>query len=331
MIALVRTEITRLRWRRAVLVLLAAAVVVPLLIAAGTAWSTRPYSDAEVAQATELARSQPGFDREVRRCEKHPRRTGVADAADCEAQITEWWSGLYRKPLDLRDQLRESSIGAASVLLALVVLMGTTFAGADWASGSMSNQLLFEPRRLRVWLAKGTAVGLVATLLSAVVMTLYWLVLAGVAASRDIAPPPGVTGEIAWQVARSTFLAAVGAGAGYALTMLSRSTVFTLGVVFAVSAAGTGLVAALPLGDEKERWFPPTNLLAVLQGRATYYRPPPAECSLPGADPAAWDAAMRQMCNGTGFVTLWQGLAYVLVPVVLVVVLSVWSFRRRDV
>ena len=37
----------------------------------------------------------------------------------------------------------------------LLVLVGTTFVGHDWNSGSMSNQLLFEPRRLRVWAAKG--------------------------------------------------------------------------------------------------------------------------------------------------------------------------------
>ncbi len=35
-----------------------------------------------------------------------------------------------------------------------MVIAGCTFAGADWSSGSMTNQLLFEPRRGRVWLAK---------------------------------------------------------------------------------------------------------------------------------------------------------------------------------
>lgn len=331
MIRLVRTELTRLRWRRAVIALIAAAVVVPLLIAVGTAWETRPHSEAEITQAREQARTQPGFDKEVRRCEKRPRRFGVPSASDCEEQVTQWWSGLGRQPLDLRSQLDESSIGAASIVLALLVLVGTTFAGADWMSGSMSNQLLFEPRRLRVWLAKGIAVGLVATLLAAVVMTVYWSALYGLATSRDIDAPPGLTGEVAWQIARCTFLASVGAIAGYALTMLSRSTVFTLGAVFAVSAAGSVLVAALPLGEDKGRWFPSTNLLAVMQGRATYYRSPPEECLAQGADPATWDAAMRLACNGSGIVTVWQGLIFVLVPVGLVVILSVSSFGRRDV
>ncbi|RYC07165.1 hypothetical protein [Nocardioides zhouii] len=331
MIRLVRTELTRLRWRRSVVVLVAAAIIVPLLILVGTVWETRAYSDAEVAQSRELARSQPGFEQEVRRCEKRPRRFGVPSAEACESQVTEWYSGLYRRPLDLREELRESSIGAASVVLALVVLAGTTFAGADWASGSMSNQLLFEPRRLRVWLAKAIAIGLLAAVLTSVVMTLYWAGLHVAAGVRDIAVPDGLTGEAAWQVARCTFLAALGAVVGYALTMLSRSTVFTLGAIFAVSAAGSLLVAALPLGPGKERWFPANNLLAVMQGRATYYREPPSECFGPSADPSTWDAAMRTMCQGQASLSVWQGLAFVLVPAVAVVAASIWSFGRRDV
>lgn len=331
MIRLVRTELTRLRWRRSVIVLVAAAIIVPLLILGGTVWETRPYSEAEIAQSRELARSQPGFEKEVRRCEKRPRRAGVRSADACESQVTEWYSGLYRRPLDLREELRESSIGAASVVLALVVLAGTTFAGADWASGSMSNQLLFEPRRLRVWLAKAVAIGLLAAVLTVVVMTLYWSGLHAAAGLRDIDVPDGLAGEAAWQVARCTFLAAVGAGVGYALTMLSRSTVFTLGAIFAVSVAGSLVVAALPLGPGKERWFPANNLLAVMQGRAVYYRQPPMDCSSPSADPASWDAAMRTMCQGQAIVTVWQGLAFVLVPAVAVVAMSIWSFGRRDV
>ena len=331
MIRLTRTELTRLRWRRSVVVLVAAAIIVPLLILVGTVWETRPYSEAELAQATEQARSQPGFAREVKRCEKRPRRAGVRSAELCEAQVTEWYSGLYRRPLDLREELRESSIGAASIVLALVVLAGTTFAGADWASGSMSNQLLFEPRRLRVWLAKAIALGLLAVVLTAVVMTLYWSGLYVAAGLRDIDVPDAVAGQVAWQVARCTFLAAVGAVVGYAVTMLSRSTVFTLGAIFAISAAGSLVVAALPLGPDKERWFPPNNLLAVMQGRATYYVEPPSECFASGADPSTWDAAMREMCQGQAFVTVWQGLVFVLVPAAAVVALSIWSFGRRDV
>ena len=39
-----RVELTRLRWRRAVLLLLVAAVVLPALLLAGTAWNSRPIT-----------------------------------------------------------------------------------------------------------------------------------------------------------------------------------------------------------------------------------------------------------------------------------------------
>lgn len=329
MIRLVTTELTRLRWRRAVLVLVAAAVVLPVLIGLGVAWSTRPYSEDEIASARQQARSQPGFEQEVKTCEERPRRMGVASADRCEAEVLSWYSGIYRDPLDLAQQRTESAVGVAAVVLGLMVLAGTTFAGADWASGSMSNQLLFEPRRLRVWLAKAIAVGLLATLLAAVVMTLYWAGLHLVAASRDIDAPDGFTGEVAWMVARTSVLTGLGAVAGYAVTMLVRSTVFTLGALFAVSTLSTFLIAAIPFGADKERWMPPVNVLAVIMGRVTYYREPPLECAT--GDPTTWDASMQEMCNSQVVVSVWDGLVYLLVPLVLVVALSLWSFRRRDV
>jgi hypothetical protein len=329
MIRLVTAELTRLRWRRAVLVLLAAAFVVPALIGVGTSWNSRPYSADEVARAEAQAMEQPGFAQEVRQCEQRPGRFGVDDAEQCRAQILGWWTGLYREPLDLRSELHNSGVGVASVLLVLLVLVGTTFAGADWNSGSMSNQLLFEPRRLRVWLAKALAVGATAAVVAAVVLGLYWTGLALVASARGIDAPPDVGGEIGWMIARCTFLAGLGAVGGYALTMLFRSTVFTLGAMFATSVVSTFFVAALPLGTDKERWLPPLNVAAVMQGKATYWREPPAECMT--SDPGTWDAVMRRTCEGRAVLTVWDGLVFILVPAIVVVLLSLWAFRRRDV
>ena len=47
---LLRVELTRLRWRRAIVVLLVACVAVPLVLLAGYAWDTRPFSDADIAR-----------------------------------------------------------------------------------------------------------------------------------------------------------------------------------------------------------------------------------------------------------------------------------------
>ena len=88
---LLRTELTRLRWRRAVLMLTVGAVVLPLLLLATVLYETRPVSDAELAgarqQATELASSR-GTQRELARCTKRPDQYGVPDyTASCEEAV----------------------------------------------------------------------------------------------------------------------------------------------------------------------------------------------------------------------------------------------------
>ncbi len=159
---LLGVELTRLRWRRAVLLLLLACLVVPALIFAVTAWNTRPVSGAELARAqqqVEQMRSETGFQRELRTCQQHPNRFGAASADECETQVgpqVAWF--VSRSPLDLRELSRGLWPTVIVLLAGLLMLLGTTFAGADWNSGSMSNQLLFEPRRLRVWAAKAAAV-----------------------------------------------------------------------------------------------------------------------------------------------------------------------------
>ena len=60
MIRLVGVELTRLRKRRAVVVLLLLALMAPLIVAAGVAWETRPVSAEETARARELVQRELG-------------------------------------------------------------------------------------------------------------------------------------------------------------------------------------------------------------------------------------------------------------------------------
>ena len=95
------------------------------------------------------------------RCADKPRRYGLPRSAgeqQCENQIVRWNTG--RQELTLRaERIGGAGMGVVAVLTALLLLVGTTFVGHDWNSGSMSNQLLFEARRGRVWAAKAVAVG----------------------------------------------------------------------------------------------------------------------------------------------------------------------------
>ncbi len=327
MIRLFVVELTRLRWRRAVAVLLAGAALVTIVVFAGTAWSTRPVSDAELRDAqaqVDRERESPQFQRQIRQCEKHPDRYGVRNADRCLTRMgprVDWY--VSRSELRLRDAMRGPGLGVITILMGLLMLVGTTFAGADWNSGSMSNQLLFEPRRSRVWLAKAAAVLALALTTSALLLAAFWGGIALLVRSRGIDVLPGVPELIAGSAGRAVLVIGAAAVGAYAVTMLVRSTVFTLGAMFAVVVGATLILALIGVS---EAWFPNKNLAAVIWNGTTYYvEPPPACFQGPGRPPQELD------CSGMSRLGLWTGVRNLGVLLAGAVALSMWSFRRRDV
>jgi len=318
-------ELTRLRWRRAVIVLLACCFLVPALVWGGLAWNTRPFSDDDIREAQAQVDAQtdsPERQRELRRCEAHPREYGLdrAHVADCAQQIgipqLEWF--LYRPQLNVAEERNETGFAVVTILAALAMLIGTTFAGHDWNSGSMSNQLLFEPRRLRLWAAKAGVVFLTGLVAGAAVLAAYWGGLWWLAGSRDLTVPGHQWELIRESAGRGALLVALAGVGGYALTMLFRSTVATLGILFAVSVGGS-LVTLAVLGERATPWLLPTNVAAVVLDGVEYYQP-----AAPCADGAG-------MCGDTATLTLANGATYLGVLLAVAIVLSLWAFRRRDV
>ncbi|MDX6358277.1 MAG: hypothetical protein QOH37_1331 [Nocardioidaceae bacterium] len=324
MIRLLGVELTRLRWRRAVLVLLMACVVVPAVIFAATAWNTRPVSAAELQHAqqqVDTLSQRHGMQRELRACQQHPERFGASSADECASTVgpqVGWF--LSRSPLDVRDLSHGLGPTVIVLLTGLLMLLGTTFAGADWSSGSMSNQLLFEPRRLRVWAAKAGAVFVVAGVTSAVVLAAFWAAILLLASSRGLDVSPHVTSYIRGESLRGVVLAAVGALGAFALTMFFRSTVATLGILFGLALLGSLILAALGVSD---RWFPHVNVGAWILGSVHYFVPPPPSCRT--------QQGFSAVCQGQRTVTKGDAAAYLGAFLAVAVALSAASFRRRDV
>lgn len=322
---LLRVELTRLRWRRAVLFLAALSIILPVLIWAGMAWNTRPVSDADIAHAQEqVERDKVRVEADRENCRKDPSQFGVPDQMDVEEFCGEiftdpeldWY--LYRPQLSLGDA-KDHSSGVATVLLGLALLIGATFAGADWSSGSMSNQLLFEPRRLRVWLAKAAAVLLGAGALAALGLATFWALTVGLIESRDISVSSAQWRDAAEAAGRSTLLAGAAGLGGFVVTMLLRSTVGTLGVMLAVSIGGSLLVASLPI-DGNGRWMLPNNVFGILDNGYDYYDSSLSTCN---------EFEGGGMCEAT--LSLSEGLRFFGVLLLVGVALSMASFRRRDV
>ena len=332
MIALVRVELTRLRWRRAVLLLVAVAIIVPLLILAARAWDTRPASDADIADAEREVAEQLAFiEQDVANCLADPADFGFRGpngAARCERFIGGYEPTvndfLYRDQLRLGEERESTGTAVVAIIVVAMILAGTTYAGHDWNSGSMSNQLLFESRRWRVWSAKALAVALMALVVAAVALTLFWGGLWLLAETRGLDPTDKAVREGLQQGGRGALLAAAGALGGYALTMLCRSTVFTIGVLFGVAVAGALLFGAL-LPGRALHYEPTTNALAIVTESYQYYVEVPDRCF---TDRGVSD---DPECDTTAVVTVEDATLYYAVLLLALGGVSAASYRRRDV
>jgi hypothetical protein len=148
---------------------------------------------------------------------------------------------------------------------------------------------------------------------------LMWAGFAGLAAVRGADVSGAVWRDSLELSARAGLLAMAAALGGYALTMLLRATVGTLGVLFVVAVAGAMVVGLLPITDP-QRWFLPNNVFGVLQDGYQYY-----DWELPTCNEMDGETG----CYGT--VTLGEGARFLGALLALTVAMSLPSFLRRDV
>ncbi len=323
MTGLIRVELTRYRTRRVIVLLIAVAALLAGLVAFQSAWDTRPPTDAEIATAqanADIEGKKAGVESDVAQCVKDY----VADATEefAEQQCRDMFSPddtnyLPRSELNLNGTLQGNGIGIALLVIGLIIIAATTFTGADWASGSIRNQVLFEPRRSRVWAAKAIAVSLASGLVAFVVLGAFWLALYLVAAERGVPHGAAVVGDIGWHLLRAVALA-MGAGAGaFALTMVFRHSVATLALLFIYGVGGEILVYLLPF-DGVARWSLGNNVFGWLE-KYLQYVDPTARCVRIGD------------CTGPQHVSHVQSGSYLLVLLALALAGSWVVFRRRDV
>jgi hypothetical protein len=306
---LLNVELTRYRSRHAVVVTLLLAVGLGALLVASAAWSTRPADATEQAAAERLVEeNREAGETELQACLAAPEEYfgPGATAAECDSTRpqVEWF--LPRDALSLDRELD----GRGTVLLALLavvgIFVGATFAGADWASGSMATQLLFAPRRLRVWTAKAVAVVGATSVAAALLLAACWSALAAVATARGIVTPRETWLDVVETSGRGVALVAAVTLGGYALTMLLRHTVGTLGLLFGYAVVGEGLAASLPF-DRMSQWSLATNVRAWLHDGTQVFD------------------------DGSYTLSLEHAAAYLGVLLLLAVVASMVTFRSRDV
>ena len=318
---LLRVELTRFATRRAVIVVVLAALVLTCVMVAAAAYNTRPASDTEKATAERMMQRQEQLNEaDYQECVKDPE--GYFDSVDgsstesCETLRPALAWLLPRPELDLAAEVSGRGRVLLVLLAGMAVLVGAFFAGRDWTTGSMATQLLHEPRRIKVWLTKAVAVMVGAVVSAAVMLALFWGSLAIFAAARGTGP----TGD-AWQLVAETsgrglaLVAAVGLG-GFALTMGLRHTVATLGLLFGYAVVGEALAASLPF-EKMSQWSLANNVLAWVHDGFE-------------VRDGSLCAGAVEACSPLYTLTLVHAAAYLGALLLLAVVVSLVTFRRRD-
>ena len=331
-----RVELTRYRSRRAVVVLMLLTIVATALIAFALIRDTAPPGEADIARAQQMVEretNQPYTQRELQRCldtRGFYDRPGFTELSElelqerCERRVlprVEWF--LYNSQLRPGQEIDNTSLGVAGLAILAVMLGATTFAGADWNTGSITNQLLATPSRRRLWGAKALVVTAASGVFVLVTMAGWWLAILATASARDIFVGPAAMVDIWTHVLRAGILGAVAGLGAYALTMLLRSTVASLAVLAAYAIVGDFLLNVLPIADA-ERIAVTTNGLAWLQGTFTYY-------SYERCGGGAVTFSGGQGCQASVLVTQAQGGLFLGLLLVVIVAASLVRFQRRDV
>jgi hypothetical protein len=321
-VTLTGAELRRFWARRAVAVVLLVTAVLVALLAGSAVWSTRPATADEVSAAqAEIDKMGDSWKEEIARCQDAPEQYlgPGAQESQCAALQPRPMDYVGRAELDLSSELDTRGVGLVVVLVGAAMVLAATFSGADWSSGAMGTQLVFEPRRLRVWVAKAVAVVVSVTLAAAVLSAAFWAVLYAVAAGRGLDVPGPVLTDVLAQSARGLALVAAAGLGAHALTMLLRSTVGALGLLFGYAVAGEVVVASLPF-DKMSQWSLANNVQAWISDGVQVYD-----------DSICGGRGFEGSCTPTYVLGAGHGAVYLAVLLLLVVLVSPLAFRRRDV
>lgn len=319
---LVIAELTRLRSRRIVILAVLIVVLLAGLYQVSVGFSVKQPSADDLAQAQAQYQSDLNdytSDTEGKAAEQECLDAG-GSADECS----------YGPRLEYYVQQATpfSEIAPIGTLLMTflvglsVFLAGSSFIGAEFSSGSVSNWLTFVPQRGRVLAAKLTALVLGSGLFGLVVLGGALAVTAALSAAND-GDVVKVGSEIG-AVLRGTGLVVAIALVGFCIALLTRHTAAALGVLL-----GYGLVSIVlnifyytfPSTQKIKPLLPENNLQAFLARKGYAYSD-----FYPGTQPDGSDSR-----NVEQVISLAHGGVFWLVVVVAFVAAAYVVFRRRDV
>ncbi|MCW2811132.1 MAG: transporter permease [Friedmanniella sp.] len=316
---LVRAELNRLRSRRLTLVMAVVALLGVALFQLAVNDALQPPSPADVASAQaayerdlEAYNSDPG----AKQAEQDCLNTG-AGAQECQFKPQ---PDNYLPPQGTLVEMGRTSVDLATFVAGLAAfLMGASFVGAEFGSGSLSNWLTVVPRRGQVLVSKLVALALGSGLLGTACLAVAVAVPALLASGYDL-PQTGLR-ALAGSGGRGVAMVVGLALAGFAIALATRHTAAAIGVLVAYGLVNIGLniLYFLVPGLQKLKSFAPENtLLAFVNGAHTY------DSLFPGPT----SDSEGQVVSHT--ISLADGGLYWLVVLAALLTGAWLLFRRRD-
>lgn len=244
------------------------------------------------------------------------------DQCEDQYQQSEPTEEEFVQPQSSFEEMAPFAVTITVYLGALVLfLVGASFVGAEYTTGSLANWLTFIPQRWKVFTSKLVAVVLGGVALMAVLLALAVGSTALLAALHG-APMEGLSDTLTMG-ARSLILGAVLPLVGFCLALLTRHTAAAIGVLlgylllsFVRSVAGN----FVPWMQKITPWTPEANVSAILNNGSTYSVNTPVQT----AQGVSYDTVEHS-------ISMTQAGLYWAAVALLFVAVSLWIFERRDV
>ncbi|GHJ46363.1 hypothetical protein Cs7R123_37050 [Catellatospora sp. TT07R-123] len=329
--SLVRAERRRFLKRRLIKWLLVIAVALFAIIAAAIFLNNEKVSPQRIAAAE--AQAQRNYEDSVvqwhtehdLRCKSVTEGTPEADmcAQDMEPQ-REWFTPDLPSTFIFKKDFSPLITVWAALLAVIAFVIGASFVGAEWSTGSMMTLLTWRPRRIQVLSTKLAVLAGWLTAISAVSLALwtgaFWLT-AQLRGSTD-----GMTSGT-WQSLGLTGLRGLGLVlavgiVGFLLATLGRHTGVALGValgVIIVGQVGLGIVLGLLQVPFLEAYLLPSHLMAWMD-KQYIVQNWSVDCTGPGP------------CLPETRTLTWEGTGSIALAAALVLaVVAFWQIKRRDI
>lgn len=321
LVRLVAAELTRLRSRRVTLV--AAVVVlaaVGLFQLAVNAELTPPSAGEVTQQRQYYEQAHQEWEQGHAAQEKECQDSGESPADCVSPEPTPADFSLTASTFaDIAPPALELS---AYVTLLAAFLVGASFIGAEYSTGSLANWLTFVPQRLKVYGSKLVAVVLASAVAGAVVN----FVMLGLVAllTRVHGGVLAGLGDAAGTAGRAVAIAVLAGVAGFVFALLTRHTVAAVGIALGYLVTSVVLASLVANANGPLGWLPPwlpeNNVAAFLKHGSTYYQ----YVETVTADGTSGDSVEKHLGFG-------HSAVYWLVLLVVTIVSGALVFRRRDV